>query len=250
VSPHSVTLGFCCPLGVGAHEFRYGEFRVTQPPQWSGLPPQPHVGPSPYYGPGQAPYGQAPYGHPDYGYGYAPPPPRGLVVFPAIGVVPVASFADRLVARLIDTVITLLAAALIGGLGLWAMLSTSHRTVDSLGGTSSQPTPGGVTVFILSIVLAVLVAICYEWLFIGLSGATPGKMAMGIVVVDEYTAQVIGLGRSALRVVFPTLAGWVVPFAGVIVYLSPLFDSTGRLKGWHDQLAKDFVVKKAALPAR
>lgn len=220
---------------------------MTQPPQWSGLPPQPYLGQPPYV-PGQ--YGQLPYGHPEYGYGYAPPPPRGLVFLPGVGVVPVASFADRIVARLIDTVITLLAVAVIGGLGLWAMLASTRRTVDSLGGVSSQPTAGGVTVFILSIVLAVLVAIAYEWLFIGLTGATPGKRAMGVVVVDEHTAQVIGLGRALLRVALPTLAGWVVPFGGVIVYLSPLFDGTGRLRGWHDQLAKDFVVKKAALPAR
>ena len=60
----------------------------------------------------------------------------------------------------------------------------------------------------------------------------------------------LGLGRSLLRVLFPTVANWVLPITALVIHLSPLFDGTGRLKGWHDQLAKDFVVKKADLPAR
>ncbi|OBF19976.1 hypothetical protein A5727_09485 [Mycobacterium sp. ACS4331] len=173
-----------------------------------------------------------------------------MVFFPGVGTVPVASFGQRFAARLIDGVITVLAIAVIVGAGVAALIASSHDTVDAWGATSREPTAGGIAMLLLSIAFAFVLGVLYEWLFIAYRGATPGKMAMSIVVVDEVSAQPIGLGRSLLRVLFPALANWVLPIAALVIYLSPLFDGTGRLKGWHDQLAKDFVVQRAGLPAR
>ncbi len=214
---------------------------MTQPPPWPY-----HPSPSPEYGAAAA-YGYPTYGQQPYGY---PPPPRGVVFFPGVGAVEVASFGQRFAARLIDAVINVLGIGVIVGAGVAALIATTHDTVDAWGTTSREPSAGGVAILLLSIAFAFVLGVLYEWLFIAFRGATPGKMALGVVVVDEATAQPIGLGRSLLRVLFPAVANWVLPIAALVIYLSPLFDGTGRLKGWHDQLAKDFVVKKAGLPAR
>jgi uncharacterized RDD family membrane protein YckC len=84
----------------------------------------------------------------------------------------------------------------------------------------------------------------YEWLLIGLRGATLGKMALSIKVVNENTGQVLGLGGAFVR--------WLVFFLGnlacgiglLVVYLSVFFDNSGRLQGWQDKVAHDLVIRR------
>lgn len=72
-------------------------------------------------------------------------------------------------------------------------------------------------------------------------GATWGMRYLGIGVVDAESGGRIGLGRAFLRqlVLGPTscLLG--------LGYLSPLFDPSGQLRGWHDRAARSLVVRTA-----
>jgi uncharacterized RDD family membrane protein YckC len=77
---------------------------------------------------------------------------------------------------------------------------------------------------------------------VGLLGATLGKFALGIKVVNQNTGATIGLGRSFVRAVIPFLGGFFCYVGALLVYLSPLFDRSGRLQGWHDKAAGDLVV--------
>jgi uncharacterized RDD family membrane protein YckC len=70
-------------------------------------------------------------------------------------------------------------------------------------------------------------------------GQTPGKRALGIVVVDATRGTPIGYERALLRTVVRLLA--VVPFG---LGLLPLLRRTsGPRRGWHDRAARSVVVR-------
>lgn len=78
----------------------------------------------------------------------------------------------------------------------------------------------------------------YGVLFIGLKGQTPGKMAMGIQVVNQQ-GQIPGIGRAALREIIGKLV------SGVAVGLGYAWIGWDRQKrGWHDHIGGTFVVRK------
>lgn len=74
-------------------------------------------------------------------------------------------------------------------------------------------------------------------------GQTPGKMLTGTMVLVETTAQIPGLGPSALRWIVPGifvfLPGVSVIFA--VIYGWMVFDD--RRRGLHDKAAKTVVVR-------
>lgn len=83
----------------------------------------------------------------------------------------------------------------------------------------------------------------YEGLMVGLLGATVGKLIARVRVVDVGSGGRIGLGRAFLRQLIP-MAGYLVCGVGaIVVYLSVLFDKSGRLRGWHDNVSDDLVVR-------
>lgn len=70
-----------------------------------------------------------------------------------------------------------------------------------------------------------------------------GMRAQGLRLVGEDGAP-LGFGRALLRnVVFGLAAGIVVG------YFTPLFDGSGRFQGWHDKVAKAFVLDVRSAPA-
>jgi uncharacterized RDD family membrane protein YckC len=77
----------------------------------------------------------------------------------------------------------------------------------------------------------------YYWLFTGLKGQTLGKMAVGIKVVNAE-GSVPGLGIAALREIPGKIASSIVICLG---FLWIIWD--GRKQGWHDKIAKTFVVR-------
>ena len=81
------------------------------------------------------------------------------------------------------------------------------------------------------------VPVLYYWLFTGLKGQTPGKMAVGIKVVDNQ-GKVPGLGIAALREVIGKI---VSSIALCIGYLWIAWDKEKR--GWHDRIASTHVIK-------
>jgi len=78
-------------------------------------------------------------------------------------------------------------------------------------------------------------------------GLTPGKMLLGLQVVDQRTGEAPGLPRMLLReIVGKFLSGLLFGLG----YLWALFDKNAQT--WHDKLAGTVVVKRMAhaIPAR
>ena len=77
----------------------------------------------------------------------------------------------------------------------------------------------------------------YYWLFTGLKGQTPGKMAVGIKVVNAE-GSIPGLVTAALREI---LGKFISSAAFCLGYLWIAIDTEKR--GWHDSIASTHVVR-------
>ena len=87
-------------------------------------------------------------------------------------------------------------------------------------------------------IISIFFGLLYGVLFIGLKGQTPGKMALGIAVVNAQ-GNVPGIGRAIIREIPGKLISTVVILLG---YVWVARDR--RKRGWHDYLAGTFVVRK------
>jgi uncharacterized RDD family membrane protein YckC len=145
---------------------------------------------------------------------------------------------------LIDGALLGVVSVVLQFLGVAEVLSTSHPVTDQYGNTTDQPSAAGMAGIFLIAGSVFALGFLYEWLLIGLRGATLGKMALSIKVVNENTGEVLGLGGAFVR--------WLIFFLGqlacgigiILVYLSVLFDSSGRLQGWQDKAAHDLVIHR------
>jgi len=91
--------------------------------------------------------------------------------------------------------------------------------------------------------VALFVGLPYGVLFIGLKGQTPGKMALGIQIVDQR-GNIPGIGRAALR----EIVGKFV--SGIFILLGFLWVGWDRRKrGWHDHMAGTFAVRNRRVRA-
>ncbi len=208
------------------------------PPSAGGYPP-----PAPGYGGGYPPPA------PGYGGGYPPPGhasqgSSGSVDIPGVGAVQVASVGQRILARLIDGAIYFVVYLILMGIGVSELVSSSHSVTDQYGNTISEPSGAGMAGYFAIVGTLALVSFLYEWLMVGLVGATLGKMALSLKVVNENTGAVLGLGGSFVRWVIPFVGSFVCGIGQLVVYLSVLFDNSGRLQGWHDKMAHDLVIKR------
>ena len=80
--------------------------------------------------------------------------------------------------------------------------------------------------------------LAYYVLFTGLRGQTPGKMAVGITVIDEW-GNVPGLTRALIR----EIPGKFL--SGIALGLGFVWVAWDEKKqGWHDKIAKTYVVRK------
>jgi len=82
-----------------------------------------------------------------------------------------------------------------------------------------------------------LLLLLYHWLFTGLRGQTPGKMAVSIKVVNAQGDRP-SLGIAALREVLGKLISTVVLCLGFL-----WIDWDKQKRGWHDTIASTHVVK-------
>ena len=89
---------------------------------------------------------------------------------------------------------------------------------------------GGMFLFLVLLLL-------YHWLFTGLRGQTPGKMALGIKVVDAQGNRPT-LRVAALREVLGKLISTVVLCLGFL-----WIETNKQKQGWHDRIAGTYVVK-------
>jgi uncharacterized RDD family membrane protein YckC len=212
-------------------------FGNEPPPRWGGYPPPPPYGsyPTPSYGSYPPPAG---------GYspgGYPPQAPGGLVTFPGMGTVAVATIWQRLLARLIDSLIYGVFYAIFLVIG--AAVVSSTAVTDFHGHTTSEHSGLEMPGFLLALAATLGSVLVYEWLMLAYKGATLGKMAVGIKVVNQVTGQILSFGSAFVRPLVPLAASVFCVLLALLVYLSPLFDGSGRLRGWHDKAADDVVIK-------
>ncbi|MFF3733942.1 RDD family protein [Streptomyces sp. NPDC002476] len=243
----------------------YGQ-QPNQPPQ--GQPGQPPQG-QPGYGypqqPGQPPQGQPGYGYPQQpgqppqgqpGYGYPQQPPgtiqanNGYINVPNLGTVQIATMGLRLCARLIDGVAVFVVYLIIGAIGLAGAVGLANSAEDCTYGTDydscvDDASAGFIATMFSMLLILGLITLLYEWLMVSLVGATLGKMALGLRVVKESTGQKPGLGAGFIRYIIPIVGAFLCYIGAVLVYLSPFFDNSGKLQGWHDRAAGTLVVKKS-----
>ena len=90
---------------------------------------------------------------------------------------------------------------------------------------------------------ALLISPAYGVLFIGLKGRTPGKMVLGITVVNAG-GNVPGIGRAIMREIVGKVISTVALLLG---YFWIGLDR--RKRAWHDYIGGTYVVRKPAVTA-
>lgn len=243
------------PYGQQPPQGQPGYGYPQQNPQ--GVPPQQGYG-YPQQGAPQQPYGQQPYGQQPYGQQV--PPPAGTVqanngyINLATGPVLLATMGQRFLARLLDgliigVVMTILMVAGLGSaLGLASDIEDCGSYMDpgyqSCVNDAQAAATGAFGTFMVMMLVFALFTLLYEWLMVAFKGATFGKMALGLRVVRESTGQVPGAGGGFIRYIIPIVGAFLCYIGAVLVYLSPFFDNSGKLQGWHDRAAGTVVIKK------
>ncbi|WP_328501894.1 RDD family protein [Streptomyces sp. NBC_00457] len=207
----------------------YGYPQAPQAPQ--GYPQAPHGGVPPQGG----------YGYPQYPGGAGMPGAPGGPGYPQV-----ASMGRRFGARLLDALIIgvlygiLTFAGIAGSVG--AAQDCDPNAVDynsCINDASSDIVASLGAVFGVLAIASLL----YEWLMVGLMGATLGKLAVGIRVLKADTGQKPGLGSSFIRWIIPLVGSFACGIGQLVVYLSPFWDKSGRQQGWHDKAAGTMVVQ-------
>jgi uncharacterized RDD family membrane protein YckC len=134
-----------------------------------------------------------------------------------------AGFWIRTAASLIDTVlVAMLTLPLLVSIYGWDYFDPGRSGVFA-----------GPADFLVSWLLPSLAVIAF-WMY---RSATPGKMILGLRIVDAQSGAVLGLGQSAGR------------YLGYFVSTIPLFMGLvwvafdPRKQGWHDKLAGTVVIR-------
>ncbi|MFD6974468.1 RDD family protein [Streptomyces sp. NPDC059949] len=224
-------------------------------------PQQPPQGQPGYGYPQQAPQGVPPqgsYGYPqqDQPYGAVPPQPgtlqanNGYINVAGLGTVQVATMGRRFGARVIDGLaigVLYTVFSMIGLAGAFGAQKSIEECGDPLSpayeACVNDAAGGIVAAFFGAIFVLFLATLLYEWLMIAFVGATLGKMALGLKVVKESTGQAPGIGGGFIRWIIPMVGSVLCGIGQILVYLSPFFDNSGKLQGWHDRAAGTLVVK-------
>lgn len=134
----------------------------------------------------------------------------------------------RFIAWLIDVIIVGIAQAVIGaviGLPLLFSRFEAARPFDMAGRYSAA---SGISL---------LIGIAYYVYFWGATGATPGKMALGLKVIGTDGTMPIGYVRAFIRYI-----GYIISaIVCLLGYLLILVDD--QKQGLHDKIASTYVVK-------
>ncbi len=173
------------------------------------------------------------------------PPSRSAV----LAVVP-ASVPRRLAGAFVDGLLILAVVALV-----WSQVAPSGSPVQvRIDAQTGERLIVGQSVFSpdwLSVLTFAVTAV-YFIVFLALAGRTPGGWAVGIRCIRADTGGRPGWSASARRwavlLGIPAAVG-LLPVIGpwawlliVVIALSPLADSSGRVQGIHDRVAGDLVI--------
>ncbi|MFD8483764.1 RDD family protein [Kitasatospora sp. NPDC059673] len=222
----------------------------------------------PGYGYPQQPPQQPGYGYPQaqvppqpgYGYGYPQMPGtiqanNGYINIANLGMVRVATMGQRFLARLLDGLISSVVVGIAMALGLAGALGFTDgasKTCTGYGTAAyqacvnerAQASTGAAAALFGMVAVVAIFNLLYEWLMISFAGATLGKMALGLRVVKENTGQNPGAGAGFVRFIIPQVGYFLCGIGMLLVFLSPFFDNSGKLQGWHDRAAGTLVIKK------
>jgi uncharacterized RDD family membrane protein YckC len=222
----------------------YGPPQGQQP----GYPPQQPPA-QPGYGYPQAPQGVPPqqgYGYPQApGYGGPQQPgqpggqaPEGYANVPGRGVVEVGTYGARFGARLLDMIFAYIVVMVLNLIIFGAAFAGSSTGSDTANGVAL----GSI---LASLLVSALTFIFYDVIFVATVGSTPGKMILGMTIVNSRTGQKPSFGPALVRWGFPIGLGYITCGLGyILIVISPFFDGTGQLRGWHDKAANTLVIKK------
>ena len=135
-----------------------------------------------------------------------------------------ASFWDRAIATLIDSVLIMIITL--------PLTTAIYGEVPMDGYTYLQ---GGWDLVINYLLPAV--AVMFFWLY---KSATPGKIYMKIIIVDSKTGDKPSFGQYIVRYIGYIVS--ILPLGAGIFWI--LYDT--RNQGWHDKMAGTLVIKTAA----
>jgi uncharacterized RDD family membrane protein YckC len=144
-----------------------------------------------------------------------------------------ANYGRRVVAFLIDGAFGGVVTTIIALPILWivaASVAPGSSSVDLTGLPSALITLAGGLYPLAMLVLQAF------------TGFSLGKRIMGLRIVKVETLIRPGLGRMLLRGVIVGASNIVVGIGPLLVYLSPLWDPTTRLRGWHDRMSGTWVI--------
>jgi hypothetical protein len=154
-----------------------------------------------------------------------------------------------MLAYLVDMVATAVCG---GGLLVGAMVPV---VVAAGRGTASHPATAvprpSSTLLLLGWGLLGALALV-QWWAQGSRGWTIGKLMLGLRTVDARSGRPVGMGRIFARSLVIVLGALALGVGQLVVLASPLWDRTGRNRGWHDRAAGDEVVdlRTGTLPLR
>jgi uncharacterized RDD family membrane protein YckC len=173
--------------------------------------------------------------------GYAPPPGYR----PAL-----ANFGDRLLAKLVDGLILMIAPTLITILGVVILATgpnhlstctyTDYETSRTYRQACTVPDGNTIAAAVLVFLLAAAVLVVeyvYYYRREGRTGLTWGRKAMGIRLVGLHTGQPIGSWQAFGRGLFANAISGSICYLG---YLWMLWDPQRQC--WHDKVVDSLVV--------
>lgn len=157
-------------------------------------------------------------------------PPASLPPIPvASAPAPFAGLGQRAVAFLLD-------AMMVGVTALGLGLAASAAWWIGAGSLPDGYWEDGF--YVWWFILAGVLAIVYQTVFVGGEGQTPGKAALGIVVIDAGGRRRVGYGRAFVRALGYEVS-WALAWLG---YLWAIWDPCRQT--WHDKMADTLVVRK------
>ncbi|NMM32260.1 MAG: RDD family protein, partial [Cellulomonas sp.] len=148
-----------------------------------------------------------------------------------------APMGRRLLAYLVDQVAVVVCG---GGLLLGALLPVVRARAA---GTPLGTEVRGVDQTTLLLGWGMLVSLAvFQWWAQGARGWTVGKYLLGLRTVDVRSGRPVGMRRIFVRGLVVGAGTLVIGVGQLVVLASPLWDRSGRNRGWHDRSAGDEVV--------